>query len=173
MPLAFKHVDEIKAELEAVRAKKQDKPKREKRDWYGLVYCDDNGYASIVGRELKGIWLGKTEDIIPYLRSKNIDGENIDLVVQASKEFWSERKSQSCHLATESCTPCPITLIEKPNRATFKNNPEFSRLLEHLVSEDQGIPTIQGTLKAQGYDVPYRSLGRWVKKVREEVLIKN
>ena len=90
MPVAVKHIDEIKAELETIKSKKEtNKPKRDKRDWYGLVYCDSNGWTSIIGHNLKGTWLGKTDEIIPYLKSRRIDGENVDMVLQAVRQIHS------------------------------------------------------------------------------------
>ena len=142
----------------------QEAPRYKKDFWYGLVYCDSNGWASIVGDKLEGIWLGKTNEIIPYLKSRRIDGENVDMVLQATKEFRSEKESQSCHLATKVCKDPMIIPPAKPHRATFQDNPRFLRLLEHLISKGYGIPTIQKELKAKGYDVAYRTLGRWIAK---------
>ena len=85
-----------------VKPKIERKEPRYKKDfWYGSVYCDSNGWSSIVGDKLEGVWLGKTDEIISYLKSRRIDGENVDMVLQATKEFWSEKKSQSYHLATK------------------------------------------------------------------------
>lgn len=91
MPTAPKSVAQIKAELAAVRAQKA-KPERQSKSWFGLIFCDDNGYASIVGPELHGIWLGKTSEIIPYLKRKGIDGEYVDTVLQAVQDFRAEQK---------------------------------------------------------------------------------
>ena len=166
MLTAIKSIDEIKAELEAVRAKKVT-PERQKRDWYGLVYCDSNGWASIVGGDFKGIWLGKTNEIIPYLKGRGIKGENVDIVLQAVKEFWSEKESQSYHLATKVCTDHIVTPPEKSNRITFKEDPKFLRLLGQLIDRGYGVPTIQKELKDSGYGVAYATLGRWIKKIKE------
>lgn len=93
MLVAVKHIDEIKSELQTIRAKKEaNQPDRGKRNWYGLVYCDSNGWASIIGDNLEGIWLGKTDEIIPYLRSRRIDGENVDMVLQAIKQLHSKEE---------------------------------------------------------------------------------
>jgi hypothetical protein len=206
MPVTVKHVDEIKAELETVRARKEArKPERDKRDWYGLVYCDPNGWASIVGDNLEGIWLGRTDEIIPYLRSRRINGQNIDMVLQAvsqlhskrrlttcrrrnycgidgcvplpaenvdgpskaNKESPSEKKSHSCHLATENGKG---HIIDHPARsivATFGKDPRFMKLLRRLISQDKGIRAIHSEFKNRGYEVPMRTLGRWVKKRRD------
>jgi hypothetical protein len=52
----------------------------------------------------------------------------------------------------------------KPHRITFKNNPQFLRLLDSLIRKGRGVPTIQSELRANGYDVPYATLGRWIRK---------
>ena len=162
-----RELEDIQEELQEVRAKKKDKKPRQRKDWYGLVYCDDNGWASIIGNNCQGVWLGKTEEIIPYLRSQYIDGEKVDSVLIAVENFWSVRKSQSCHLATEVDTPSVFTLKEQSNRATLLNNDTFRKLLDKQIKEGYGIPTIQSNLKKSGYEVPYRTLGRWVKRIKD------
>lgn len=183
MPAAVKQrrTRVTKKDIETVRQQLAKEPKpvkpkiereapRYKKDfWYGLVYCDSNGWASIVGRTspegaFEGVWLGKTDEIIPYLKSKRIDGENVDMVLQATKEFRSERKSHSCHSATKNGTghisiPPPKFVV-----ATFRKDPHFLSLLERLISQGMGIRAIHSELKTKGYQVPMRTLGRWVKK---------
>ena len=144
-----------------------EKPKWGKGFWFGLVYCDSYGHAWIDNFE--PVYLGKTDEVIPYLRSKRIDGENVDIVLQAVKEFRTEKKSQSCHLATGNDATSMITPESNPNRATFKDNPRFLRLLDELISKGYGTPTIQKELREKGYDVPYRTLGRWVNKRKGQV----
>jgi len=151
-----------------IKPKIERKEPRYKKDfWYGSVYCDSNGYASIVGKELKGIWLGKTDEFIPYLKSRRIDGENVDRVSIAFQEFQAEKKSQSYHLATKGgANHNSIPPPSKSVRITFKNNPLFLTSLDELISKGYGIPTIQKELRAKGYDVAYATLGRWVKERR-------
>ncbi len=163
MAVVTKTVEEIRAELEEIRAAKQE-TRSEKKDWYGLVYCDSNGWASIVGNKLEAVWLGKSAELIPYFKGRHIDGENIDEVLIASAEFRSERKSQSYHLAMRNDAILVITPPSKSNRIIFKKDPHFLRLLEHLISKGYGVPTIQTKLKAKGYSVPYATLGRWIKE---------
>jgi len=74
------------------RPKEREKPQYKKAYWYGEIYCDSDGYASILDGDLEGVWLGKTDEFIPYLRSKGIDGGNMGLVFQAAKEFHSEHE---------------------------------------------------------------------------------
>ena len=147
----------------------QEAPRYKKDFWYGLVYCDSNGWASIVGEKLEGGWLGKTDEFIPYLKSRRIDGENVDMVLLAAKEFRAEKDFYSCHLATESCTT-PISIPSaKPIVATFRKDPHFLRLLERLISQGLGIRAIRSELKSKGYEIPTRTLGRWVKKHRDAI----
>jgi len=182
-PVAVKPIGEIKAELEAIRAKKEAERTTTggKRDWYGLVYCAPNGYASIIGRNSEGIWLGKTDEIIPYLKSKEIDGTNIDSVLITVEEFWSVLKTQSCHSDTKNPQTHIFTPPRKSNRATFSENspkngskvPVFLKkdkklldLLTSLAGRDIGIPTIHRELNEHGYAMPYRTVGRWVAQLR-------
>ncbi len=170
MPAAVKSHGEIEAEVKALRAKRdaeQAKKEEERKGWYGLVYIDSNGYASIVGNDSQGIWLGRADEIIPYLKKRGIDGKNIDNVLIAVKEFRSEQENQSCHLARENDTISVSIPPEKPNRATFRKDPLFLSLLDGLIAKGYGLPTIQKELKAKGFDVPYRTLGRWIKKHRD------
>lgn len=150
------------------RTKTREKSQYGKSFWYGEVYCDSNGWASIAGKTspegaFEGVWLGKTDEIIPYLKSRRINGEDVDIVLQAANEFRSEKKSQSCHLATKNGTGHISIPPAKPNRATFKNDPRFLRLLDSLIAEGCGLPTIQKRIKENGYDVAYRTLGRYIK----------
>lgn len=187
-----RHVDEIKAELNEVRAKKESEgSSREKKDWHGLVYCDSNGYCSISGKDLEGVWLGRTDEIIPYLKSRGISGDNVDSVLLAVEEFRAEKKegilhkdfggptvskTQSCHLATKKLQRHISIPPPQANRATFlrnslKNDTKLLKLLESLVNRDIGIPTIHRELNEQGYAIPYRTVGRWVGQMRSRELL--
>jgi len=187
MPVATKSIEEIKAELEEVRAKKEaTKSPPGKKDWHGLVYCDSNGYASIIGKNGQGIWLGKTDEIIPYLKKRHITGERVDTVLGAVEDFWAEKqaeilqgdfggprvsKNASCHLATENGTTNIFTPTKKNNRATFsgitlKNDAKLLGLVKTLANQDIGTPTIHKELAKQGYALPYRTVGRWISKIR-------
>lgn len=210
MPVATnpKSVDEIKAELDEVRAQKRATKKEaekfapEKKDWYGLVYCDANGDASIADFNDGGIWLGKTTEIIPYLKSRRVDGNNVNSVLQAVEDFREEQKNQefptkakkerpsvsksrSCHLATKNPQPYISIPPPKSHRATFEDNaqnlalqhPFFKKdaklfaLLESLCARDIGTPTIHRELNEAGYNIPYRTVGRWVSQIRSKELL--
>ena len=188
MPVAVdKSIDEIKAELEEIRAKKDsNKPLPSKKDWFGLVYCDSNGYASIIGNNGEGIWLGRTDEIIPYLKKRHITGERVDTVLGAVEDFRAEKqaellqgdfsgprvtKNQSCHSAIKKEQPYISIPPPETNRATFsgislKNDAKLQGILESLIKQDIGIPTIHKELASQGYPIPYRTVGRWVSKLR-------
>lgn len=198
----LKSVDEVKAELEAIRAKREAERSTlpGKRDWYGLVYCDSNGYASIIGRNMEGMWLGRADEIIPYLKKRGISGENVDSTLLAVEDFRAgekeeilhkdfgrptESKTQSCHLAIKNQQPYISIPPGKSNRATFedgaqnlasqhpsfKNDPKLLALLESLTKRDIGIPTIHRELNEHGYAVPYRTVGRWVAQMRTKEML--
>lgn len=198
---------ELLEQPEPIRPKAEAEEPRYKKDyWYGLVYCDSNGWASIVGDKLEGVWLGKTSEFIPYLRRNGIDGENVAEVLRAYRQFHSlsstprqqrsrfhgtdgylslppyqpikaevgrprKSESHSCHLATENQRGHIIDHPSKPIVATFKKDPRFWRLLEHLVSQGLGIRAIHSDLKTKGYRVPLRTLGRWVRKRRDTLRV--
>lgn len=184
----IKTADEIKAELDALRAQKEnERPTLEKKDWYGLVFCDPGGYCSIA--DLDGeIWLGKTDEVIPYLKKNRVDGENIGSVLLAVEDFRAEQKNQefsakakswgptvsktqSCHLALKKPQDHISIPPQKFHRATFlrkclKNDAKLLDILTTLVKRDIGTPTIHRELNEAGYNIPYRTLGRWIPKMR-------
>ena len=86
-------VEEIKADLEAIKAKKEVKPKiREKPGYYGLVFCDDYGWCWLADDSLQTKCLGKTEEVVPYLKKRKISGEDVDGVFKAIKTTPREKK---------------------------------------------------------------------------------
>jgi len=167
-----KEIEGARQELAQAKESPPTRPKAEreiskwgKDFWFGLVYCDSYGHAWI--DNFKSVYLGKTEEVIPYLKKRGIDGGNVGMVLQAAKEFQSEKESQSYHLAMKDDV-IPISIPSaKPNRITFKDDPPFLASLDELIAKGYGIPTIQKELKAKGYDVAYATLGRWVKKHRD------
>jgi hypothetical protein len=171
MPVAVE--PNVEEQLKAIRAKKQAEQEardKQKKGWHGLVYCEGE-YASIGDFDGRGIWLGKTNEIIPYLKKRGIDGENIDTVLLAVDDFRSEQKNHSCHSTTKTNTINGSIPTEKSIVATFKGNPHFLRLLESLVAQDKGIRTIHSELKKAGYVIPMRTLGRWIAQIRQERLL--
>lgn len=148
-----------------------DEPKLKKESWHGLVSCDSYGWcwiADFIDGEARSIRLGRTEEFIPFLKRHKIDGQNVLSVLHAHRLFAPEKKSHSCHSATETHDTAICTGVPKSIVATFKRDPRFLTLLESLASEDKGIRTIHSEITAEGYKVPMRTLGRWVKRRREE-----
>ena len=89
-----KSVEEIKAELDAIKAKKEVAPKtREKPGYYGLIFCDDYGWCWLADDTLQTKCLGRTEEIIPYLKKRGITGEKVTEVFQAVREYPREKKA--------------------------------------------------------------------------------
>jgi hypothetical protein len=93
MTTKIKPLDEIKAELEEVRAKKaaqNSATEQTRRDWYGLIYLGKDGYCSIStfeNGEEKPVCLGRSIEFIPYLRDQGIDGNDVAAVLAAHKKF--------------------------------------------------------------------------------------
>jgi hypothetical protein len=112
------------------------------------------------------IILGKTEEVIKVLKEKRIDKEDPSSIIRAINEFRAEKESPSYHLATGNSAPSTIPLVRKSNRITFKDNPQFIKLLDSLIQQGHGVPTIQKELRSKGYPVAYATLGRWIKKRR-------
>ena len=143
-------------------AKKAKAPKIARKSvsrWYGLIFVDSYGEAWI-----NDIALGRAKEILPVLRQYGTDLEDPPAVPQVIKQFRSEIKSQSCHSNTKN----DDTLIKigsaNFHRATFRNEPRFLASLDVLINQGLGLPTIQKELKAKGYDVPYRTLARWIQQ---------
>ena len=139
-------------------------PKWGKDRPHGLVYCDSYGWAWIADLQLKNVCLGRTDEVIKVLKDRKVNTEDAAQVLQAIKEFQTEKKSQSYHLATENGAGGINGHVAKSHRITFKNNPQFLRLLDGLIKQGFGVPTIQRELRTKGYDVPYATLGRWIRK---------
>lgn len=198
MVMTVQNREEIEAEVKALRDKKkakQESREKQKKGWYGLVYCEGE-YASIIDfidGSAEAIYLGKTDEIIPYLKSREISGENINSVLLAAEDFRAEQKNQekitktknltprvsktqSCHSATKKTQRYISVPPPKLNRATFlknslKNDAKLLKILESLVQRDIGIPTIHRELNEQGYAIPYRTVGRWVAQMRSRELL--
>jgi len=154
----------------ARRQAEREGPKYRKDSWYGLVCCDAYGHSwinDLVDGEAKSVYLGKTEEFIPYLKDRDIDGENVLRVLNALQQFRSEMDSHSCHLATKTDDTLVSTRGQNPIVANLKDNPQFLRLLERLVAQDKGIRVIHSELADSGYSVPLRTVGRWVKEIKD------
>ena len=183
-----KTADEIRTELEELRAKKAAKKAAApgKRDWYGLIYCSGSGWCSIAdfdeSGQVKPMWLGKTDEFIPYLRRRNIAGENITTTLAALEDFRAEKeqgdfaeptesKSHSGHLATKNLQHHITVGGEKSIVATLKQNPQLLGLLRAMVGQDLGVRTIHTQLVGKGYKIPQRTVTRWVSRLRSSELL--
>ena len=119
--------------------------------WRDGVYHDSYGWAWGLGERLNSICLGRTEDILKAEKSK--PGEN---------------SSHSCHSKLEKNRPSISSGAGKSIVATFKKDPHFLRLLEHLLSQDKGIRATRSELKSKGYEVPLRTLARWIEQRKQK-----
>ena len=129
-----------------------------------------------------------SDEFIPFLKSRGITGENVDSVLSALEDFWAEQKNQgkiakaknlaprvsknhSGHPNTKTPQPYIIDQGEKTIVATFKHNPQILSLLESLITRDIGVRTIHSKLKKKGYNIPQRTVTRWVSKMRSKELL--
>ena len=173
MSEAIKTIDEIKAELEKVKAEKKPQPERQKRDWFGLVFCND-GWASVSDVNSNPIWLGKTDELIPFYKKRGFDGENIDLAIHLAKEFKeipegenpepTKPKNHIGHLATKNGKGYISIPSTKSILDTRKKDANFLRLLDNLIRQDLGVYRINSELKKRGYAINQRTLTRWINK---------
>jgi len=167
----------IEEQLKAARTKRQaeqDAKERHKKGWYGLVYCEGE-YASVADFGGKGICLGRTDEIIPYLKSKGINGENINSVIHAAEDFRAEQKegqknqekpvkaknekprkpkTQSCHLALKNAQPYISIPPPKPHRATFEDNPENLASQRPFFKKDPELLKLLESLCARDIGIP-------------------
>ena len=126
-------------------------PKYPKDFWRDGVYCDSYGWAWGLDENLSTICVGRTKDILKRESSFTRDNEN-----------------HSCHSKLKNGRPSISSGDRRFVVATFRKDPRFLGLLEHLVSKGLGIRSTRAELKGKGYDIPLRTLGRWIKQ-REEV----
>jgi len=85
----IKTTAEVKAELDALRAKKNSQKKSRRgqsRDHFGLIHLDPDGYCRVFhfqeGEE-QAICLGRSIEVIPYIRDQGIDPNDLDGVMTA------------------------------------------------------------------------------------------
>lgn len=146
--------------------------------WRGGIYCDSYGVAWGIDETLNTVRLGKTADVLEATR--DIDRDNPGAVIKAVKDYQSV-KDQACQSAMETKQVYMCHLDESiqvhgngsaanHNRAILETDPQFLRLFDTLINHGYGVLTIQNKLKQNGYDIPYRTIGRWVKR-RQPCLI--
>ena len=140
--------------------------------WLGVIYCDSYGLSWVADKSLKTVCVGRTDELLKAVQQNKIDVKNTIELFIFLKQFQTEKKNPKpaleisgfdmCHSASSPAED-GITAVEKSICATFITDPKFLKLIDNLISEDFGILTIQSRLKRKGYEVPYRTLGRWVK----------
>jgi len=126
-------------------------PKYAKDFWHDGVYCDSYGCCWGLDENLSTICLGKTEQ-----------------VVKREISFPGDNETHSCHSKLKNDRPSISGGGAKSIVATFRKDPRFLRLLDDLISNGFGIRAIHSELKTKGYQIPLRTVGRWIKQ-REEV----
>jgi len=118
--------------------------------WRDGIYCDSYGWSWGLDVKLNTICLGKTEQVL-----------------KRESSFPGEKANHSCHSKLKNDAPSISSGGAKSIVATYRKEPRFLKLLEHLISKGYGIRTIRSELKAKGYEIPLRTLGRWIKQQRE------
>lgn len=139
-------------------------PKAASGRWKGSIYCTPEGWAWITDLRLELVCLGRADEVLAILKNRKVDPEDVAEVLQAVEEYRGQKKTQSYHSATKNSAGGMNGHGAKLHRITFKENPQFLRLLDGLIQKGYGLPTMQRALRAKGYDVPYATLGRWAKK---------
>jgi hypothetical protein len=129
------------------RHKEAPKPQTPRGFWRDGIYCDPFGRAWDVDANLDSVCLGR-----------------IDEVTKGENSFPRTNDSHSCHLRVKNADTPMSDGGTKSIVATFKKDPCFLGLLVHLISSGLGIRAIHSELKAKGYEIPLRTLGRWVKQ---------
>ena len=125
-------------------------PKYPKDFWRDGVYCDSYGWAWGLDENLSTICVGRTRDILKRESSFTRDNEN-----------------HSCHSKLKNNRPGISSGDRRFVVANLKNNPRFLKILRQFLAEGLGIRAIQSRLKVKGYEIPLRTLARWIKKQRE------
>ena len=147
-------IDKARQELlkgEASKPKSILRERRYSKDyWRGGIYWDTYGWAWGLNKNLDTICLGRT-----------------DQVLKPESSFPGEKKNHSCHSKLKTGAPDISGGSAKPIVATYRKDPGFLKHLEHLISKGYGIRAIRSELKARGYEIPLRTLGRWIKQRRE------
>lgn len=136
---------------ESSKAKSISRERKYAKDfWRDGIYFDSHGWAWGLNENLRTICLGKTEQVL-----------------KRGSSFPREKENHSCHSKLKTDAAGISSGGAKFVVATFKKDPRFLRLLEHLISKGYGIRAVRSELKTKGYEIPLRTLGRWIKQQRE------
>jgi hypothetical protein len=116
----------ILAEAKSIAKPKRQTSRKASGQYWGLIYIDSYGSAWFyVKGENK--WLGKSEEIVPMLRSARASPDDPVAVFEAIWRFRSESKSQSCHSirwgksALNNLTPLKQPLVTKLRHCSDKS----------------------------------------------------
>jgi len=118
--------------------------------WRDGIYFDSYGWCWGLDVKLNTICLGKTEQVL-----------------KRESSFRREKENHSCHSKLKNDAPGISSGGAKSIVAIYRKDPRFLKLLEHLISKGYGIRAVRSELKAKGYEIPLRTLGRWIKQQRE------
>jgi len=146
-------LSQTKGEAAAKHKVTSTEPKYPKDFWHDGIYCDSYGWAWGLDEHLETVCLGRTENLAA---SKNDFRGRTKIIVANTHEIVANQNHPSLFI------PPSKSIV-----ATFKKDPRFLRLLERPISQGLGIRAIRSELKAKGYEVPLRTLGRWIKQHKE------
>lgn len=138
-------------EEESSKAKSISRERKYPRDfWRDGVYFDSYGSAWGVDEKGNSVFVGRSKEVLKRRSS-----------------FPREKENYSCHSKLKNDAPGISSSAAKSIVATCRKDTHFLNLLGDLISKGYGIRVIRSQLKAEGYDIPLRTLGRWIKQQRE------
>ncbi len=158
--------------------KKSDKP-AEKQDYLGSVFfLDGNAWLDIDGDTRI---IGTEKEVRAAIKMYEIDPNEPSRVKNALVRYRRENTSPSYQSVSDCPAPCPITPGVEINRIKCESTPPENRttrlrpkddpmvinIIKDCISRDLGTPRTQEALQGQGYDIPYATVGRLIKKERE------
>jgi len=143
-------LEQAKGKATARQKPTSTEPKYAKDFWRDGIYFDSYGSAWGLDENFNTICLGKTEQVL-----------------KRESSFPREKEKHSCHSKLKNNRPSISSGGAKFVVATFRKDPHFLRLLEHLISKGLGIRATRSELKAKGYEIPLRTLARWIKQQKE------
>jgi len=140
-------LEQAEAEPTAKQKPTRTESKYHKDFWRDGIYFDSYGSAWALDENLNSVYLGETKQVLK--RESSFPGDN---------------DSHSCHSKLKNGRPSILGGGANFVVATFKSDPRFLTIFEGLISKGLGIRATCSALKAKGYDVPLRTLGRWIKQ---------
>jgi len=141
--------------------------------WHGLVYSEPYSGAWIAtfkDSEAVNVYLGEEKEVLRILRASGVNLDDPLAVLNTINQFRREKETASYHLRSGNAGERRPIPPANAHRIIFKNDSSFLALLDALIGEGAGVPTIRKRLREKGYDVPYATLGRWVQKRKGNTL---